>query len=324
MRKLTISAENWELKQPFRISYRTMHDVSLVVVELEQDGVVGRGEGAGVFYRGETIESISDQIEAARAEIEAGASRDDLYNVLPAGGARCAVDCALWDLEAKLSGQTVWEMNGIDPKPVTTVYTIGLDHLEAMAENARGTREPRLKVKVNADAPIDQVRVVREVRPDAKLIVDANQSLTPETLPRIADAYAELGVEMLEQPLPARKDDILASFNSPVLLGADESLLTTRELDYVADRYQVANIKLDKTGGLTEALRLAKQARDAGLDLMVGCMLGTSLGMAPAAIVGQYCRFVDIDGPLLMKNDRDHAMQFVRGEVSVPSRELWG
>lgn len=166
--------------------------------------------------------------------------------------------------------------------------------------------------------------MVREVRPDAKLIVDANQSLTPETLPRIADAYAELGVEMLEQPLPARKDDILASFNSPVLLGADESLLTTRELDYVADRYQVANIKLDKTGGLTEALRLAKQARDAGLDLMVGCMLGTSLGMAPAAIVGQYCRFVDIDGPLLMKNDRDHAMQFVRGEVSVPSRELWG
>lgn len=312
------------MKRPFRISYRVIDAVEVIVVEVSDGKLCGRGEAIGVNYHDETAQSIHAEVEAVADEIDGATSRAALAEILGPGGARNAVDCALWDLECKREGRSIWQKLGITPRELSTVYTIGIDDPAAMRANAAGSREAMLKIKVDSLDPVGQVEAVREGRPDARLVVDANQAFDLAQLREVIAPYARLGVEMLEQPLPAGKDEELAGFSSSIPLGADESCIISTDVSYVAQRYQVANIKLDKTGGLTEALALRDTALAAGLDLMVGCMAGTSLSMAPAYVIGQTCRFVDIDGPLLQKEDREHAMEYKAGVVSIPTPALWG
>lgn len=322
--ELDTTAESWPMIRPFRIAYRTIDSVDLIVVKLTENAVTGCGEAIGVNYHGETPESMLAQIESARSEIEAGISRSDLTGLLPAGGARNALDCALWDLECKAQDESIWSRLSIQPRLLQTVYTIGIDTLDGMAANAAASSEAILKIKINAESAIDQVKAVRTARPGARLIVDANQAFSLDTFMPVAVDLAQLGVEMIEQPLPAGEDGGLSSYISPVPLCADESCLTSDDVPFIKERYQIANIKLDKTGGLTGALDLADRASKAGMDLMVGCMAGTSLSMAPAYVIGQSCIYVDIDGPLLQVSDRDNAMIYERGHVSIPDRRLWG
>lgn len=322
--KLKVKCESWPIVRPFRIAYRTMTCVDMVVVELEHRGFVGRGEGLEVVYKDETVDVMVDQIEALRDIIETGVTHGALYEFLPPGGARNALDCALWDLACKQARQTIWQRLQITPRQLQTVYTIGIDTPAKMAENARTSKEPTLKIKISADNPCEQVRSVRAARQDARLIVDANQAFDPAELPGLLSELHALGVEMVEQPVKAGADTAFDALNSPIPLAADESCLTSQDVDYLVGRYQVANIKLDKTGGLTEALKLRDACTAAGLELMVGCMAGTSLAMAPAYVIGQSCRYVDIDGPLLQIGDRENALAYDAGRVSIPRPELWG
>ena len=297
-----------------------------MLVELSDDGVVGRGEALGVFYQNETAASLAAQIEAIADKIVTRADRSSLATALPPGGARNAVDCALWDLEAKRSGRRIWELTNIVPRALTTVYTIGIEQTpDLMAEHAASAAaHPLLKVKLDGHQPHERIRAIRRARPDARIVVDANQGWNLAQLEALAPAFAELGVELIEQPLPRGEDGVLEGYRSPVALGADESCLHLGELDTAARRYQVINIKLDKTGGLTHALELARAARARGLGLMVGCMGGSSLAMAPAFVVGCLVDLVDIDGPLLLKHDRLPGLEYTRGFVEPPGPEVWG
>lgn len=324
--KISAHLEDWELTQPFRISGHEWRTSPTLVIELTEDGFVGRGEAQGVFYLDETAQSIFEQVEAVAGEIRKGINRDELQHLLPAGGARNAVDCALWDLECKRSGRTIWQLTGIDPKPVTTVFTIGLESTpEAMAAKAAAAADaPILKIKLDNHQPYEKLAAIRAARPDATLVVDANQGWDFELLKEVIPKCAGLDLGMIEQPLPRGADAILEGFDSQVTLAADESCLDTSELEQAALRYSMVNIKLDKTGGLTEALKLARAAREKGCKLMVGNMVGTSLGMAPSFVVAQLCDFVDIDGPLLLKYDRPQAMSYDKGVVDVFSPRLWG
>jgi L-Ala-D/L-Glu epimerase / N-acetyl-D-glutamate racemase len=323
-RELSVVNETWEFREPFVITGHTFTVADIIVVTLSENGCVGRGEAAGVYYLDETGASMLADVEAVRAEIEAGADRQQLRELLPSGGARNALDCALWDLEAKRSDETIWQLTGIEPALTRTVLTIGIDTPERMAHAAKTLDSPRIKVKLDAERPVDRVRAVRETRPEAEIIVDVNQGWTIEQLEEAAPRLGELGVAMIEQPLPRGGDEALEDYRSPVPLCADESCLNIDEFEQAARRYQVINIKLDKTGGLTEALELASLARQRGVELMVGNMMGTSLSIAPAFVVAQLCRFVDLDGALFLKEDRDNAISYKHGVVSVPRRELWG
>jgi L-alanine-DL-glutamate epimerase-like enolase superfamily enzyme len=324
--KLSAHLEDWELTQPFRISGAEWLTAPGLVVQLAEDGCVGRGEAQGVFYRNETAQSIFEQVHEVANEIRRGITRSDLQQLLPAGGARNAVDCALWDLECKKSGKTIWQLTGIDPKPVTTVFTIGLESTpEAMAAKAAAaTDAPILKIKLDSDQPYEKLAAIRAARPDATLVVDANQGWDFELLKEVIPKCAGLDLGMIEQPLPRGGDEILEGFDSPVTLAADESCLDTSELDAAARRYSMINIKLDKTGGLTEALELARRAKARGCKLMVGNMVGTSLSMAPSFVVAQLCDFVDIDGPLLLRYDHPLGLTYNKGVVDVFSPVFWG
>jgi L-alanine-DL-glutamate epimerase-like enolase superfamily enzyme len=249
-----------------------------------------------------------------------------LQELLPAGGARNAIDCAMWDLECKKTGQTIWQLTGIDPKPVTTVFTIGLESTaEAMAAKAAAAADaPILKIKLGDHQPYERLAAVRAARPDAILVVDANQAWDFELLKEVIPKCVGLDLGMIEQPLPRGGDECLEGFESPITLAGDESCLHTGELEAAARRYDMINIKLDKTGGLTEALKLAHAARDKGCELMVGNMTGTSLGMAPAFVVAQLCDFVDIDGPLLLKHDHPNGLRYNKGVVDVFESSFWG
>ena len=321
-----VSVEHWELRSPFRITGREWHHSSCIVVELRDGDAVGYGEAQGVSYFGETADSLCAQVVAIEADIDRGIDRDELKRLLPRGGARNAVDCALWDLEAKRTGRSIWSLTGIDPQPVTTAFTIGLeDSSEAMAAKASAAHEyPILKVKLNDDRPLERLQAIRGARPDARIVVDANQGWSFAQLVDVLPGCEALRIEMIEQPLPRGADEELEGFDSPIPLAADESCQDTAELDIAAARYDMINIKLDKTGGLTEALKLAAAARERGLKLMVGNMLGTSLSMAPSFVIAQFCDFVDIDGPLLLKSDRPNGLQYDRGRVQVFAPRLWG
>lgn len=323
--KLSAHIENWAADRPFRIAGREWLSFDSVVVELSKDDVVGRGEALGVFYCGETAATIAAEIELHAQRIEAATNRHDLQRLLPPGGARNAVDCAMWDLEAKSSKKRIWELTGIAPKPLQSVYTISLDTPEHMARHAAEAADyALLKIKLNGEQPLECVQAIRAARPDARLVVDANQGWSFAMLERIAPELADLGVEMIEQPLPRGADQQLEGFRSPVVLGADESCLHAGELDGAAARYQMINIKLDKTGGLTHALELARAVRARGLKLMVGCMGGSSLAMSPSFVVGCIADLVDIDGPLLLKRDRLPGMRYAQGLVQPPDSTLWG
>jgi len=324
MSRLHVAVERWPLTRPFRTAMHVNEDMALIHVRVERGGLTGHGEAIGVSYRGETVESMTAQIEAVRGRIEAGADRQALQVLLPPGGARNALDCALWDLACKGEGRSIWDLTGLTPAPVTTTYTLSIDTPEAMAAHAAAAPSTHLKLKLHKDRPVDCVRAVRAVRPDAHLIVDANQAWDLAMLETVAPAMADLGVHLIEQPLPAGADGELADFQSPIPLCADESCQTAHDLDVLPAGYSVINIKLDKTGGLTAALDLARAAQARGYNLMVGCMTGTSLSMAPGFVVAQLCRFVDLDGPLLFAKDRSPAITYEYGRMDPPPSGLWG
>lgn len=321
-----IHITEWQLTSPFRISGHEWLNSRCLVVTLGKDGYVGRGEAQGVFYLDETADSIFEQAHAVASDIRQGITREELQSLLPAGGARNAIDCALWDLECKRSGKTIWQLTGITPKPVTTVFTIGLESTpEAMAAKAAAATEaPILKIKLDGHLPYEKLAAIRAARPDAQLVVDANQGWSFALLQEVLPKCASLNLGMIEQPLARGNDHMLEGFESPVTLAADESCLHSGELDTAAKRYSMINIKLDKTGGLTEALRLANAAKSKGCKLMVGNMVGTSLSMAPSFVVAQLCDFVDIDGPLLLKYDHPLGLNYNKGIVKGFTPELWG
>ena len=325
-RRLSVHKQRWLLRQPFRITGHVWNDAEVVTVEVEADGRVGLGEASGVYYTGETVDSMQDQIEAIRASIECGCSREELQALLPPGGARNAVDCALWDLEVQSSGRDIWSLTGVEHAPTTTVMTIPiLDTPQQMHDEAKRLGQyPALKVKLDGIEPVERLRAVREARPDAELVVDANQGFSFDQLIAVLPAFEELGLAMLEQPLPRGEDAALEGFESPIPLCADESCLDLGELDQAADRYQMINIKLDKCGGLTEGLALAGAARERGMALMVGNMLGTSLAMLPGLVIAQYCSFVDLDGPLHLIDDHLPSLRFDDGLIVAPEFPVWG
>jgi L-Ala-D/L-Glu epimerase / N-acetyl-D-glutamate racemase len=317
---------DWPYVSPFHISYQVSSVAETVQVQLTEGEFVGRGEALGVSYRGETIASILAQLESVKATLLRGISRSELAKLLPAGGARCALDCALWDLEAKRGGKRAWELAGLaSVKSITTDYTLSLDSPKSMAQAAAAARQyTMLKLKLAGEGDLERVRAVRTARPDAELTVDANQAWNERQLREFTPKLAELGVRLIEQPLPAGADDALLGFESLVPICADESCQTAESLAPLVGKYQYVNIKLDKAGGLTEALHLARAAGRQGFRLMVGCMAGSSLSMAPAFIVGQICDFVDLDGPLLASTDIAHPIRYVGSRMSAPERALWG
>ena len=323
-REIVLSTEPWELATPFRITDHVFSIVDMLHVRITENGASGCGEATGVYYLKETGDSILAQAEAVRNALRQGADRERLRRLLPAGGARNAIDCALWDLEAKKIGRRVWEIAGIEPHRVRTFYTVGIDTPEIMARTARDLSSNKIKVKLSGDDPLVRISAVREARPQAEIIVDVNQGWDFAQLVELAPRFKALGVGMIEQPLPRGKDQELEGYDSPVPLCADESCLDSSEFEQASRRYQVINIKLDKAGGLTEALEIAGLARSRGLDLMIGNMVGTSLGMAPGYVIAQLCKYVDLDGALFLKRDREHSMNYDRGVISEPERELWG
>ena len=326
MAALGARAERWPLAEAFVISRGSKTEAEVVVAEIADGPHRGRGEAVPYARYGETVAGVLAQIEGVRARLEAGASRAALQDLLPPGAARNALDCALWDLEAKRAGVRAWTLAGrarLDP--VKTCFTISLGTPEEMAQAARANaRRPMLKLKIGGPDDLDAVAAVHAAAPRARLIVDANEALSFDELRRLAPAFARLDVKLLEQPLPVAEDGALDGYASPVPLCADESLHTRAELAACAGRYGLINIKLDKAGGLTEALALAAAARARGLGLMIGCMVATSLAMAPAMILAQGAEFVDLDGPLLLVADRTPGLAITGSLIEPPSPDLWG
>ncbi len=325
-RSVSIHTESWPSIIPFRISGHSADDFPCVICEIEQDGVIGRGEALGVYYKDETPQTMADQLRAVSTALAADIDREALLDLLPPGGARFAADSALWDLEAQLTGNNAWQIAGVEPNPVETVFTIGLEETpEQMAEKAKAAADLSLfKVKLDSDRPVERIAAIRKARPDSRLVVDANQGWNFDELREFGPALHELGVLMIEQPLPRGKDQELEGYESAAPLCADESCLHLGELDVAATRYQMINIKLDKCGGLTHGIELARAIKEKGLGIMVGCMGGTSLSMAPSHVLAQLCDFVDIDGPLLIKKDREGGLVYERGIVSLPASRFWG
>ena len=326
MRELIVHAESWSIAGTFTISRGSKTVAEVVVVEIRDGAHVGRAECVPYPRYGETIDGAIASIEALRSKIERGMDRAGLLAALRAGAARNAVDCALWDLESKIGGRPVWQLAGLaPPQPAITAYTLSLDTVENMAAAAHANADrPLLKLKLSGPGDFDRVRAVHENAPRARLIVDANEAWTPEIYTALAPQLVPLGVELIEQPLPVGADAPLADLARPVPVCADESCHDTASLMHIAGRYDAVNIKLDKTGGLTEALRLAAAAKGAGLDIMVGCMVATSLAMAPALLLVADARWVDLDGPLLLARDREHGLAYRGSRLQPASPALWG
>ncbi|GAM97778.1 L-alanine-DL-glutamate epimerase [alpha proteobacterium U9-1i] len=325
-RQVSVRIERWAMHAPFHITGHVFTVLDCVLVEIAEGACIGRGEAAGVYYLGDTPDLALEQIHALKADIEAGLDRTALQGVLPPGGARNAIDCALWDLECKRAKQTIWDKLTAERRTLTTCQTIGVlptpDDTAKAAIALAGYK--LIKLKLNADRPIERVKALRAARPDVRIIVDANQGLTMPLLQECLPEFAKCKVELVEQPLPRGEDAGLEGMERLVPLCADESCLHLGELDAAARRYDFINIKLDKTGGLTEGLLLADEAIARGLDVMVGNMLGTSLSMAPAFMVALKSRIADLDGPMALKSDRIGAMTYNRGVVSPFSSDLWG
>lgn len=319
--------EEWPMSEPLRISGHTLTSFRVVVVTLSQQAHVGRGEASGVFYLGDTPQTLLAQIEAIRPAIEAGITRAALRELMPPGGARNAVDCALWELESQRAGQAVWQLAGLsEPVPLLTTCTIGAGTPQHMALVAvqRYPDTRALKLKLLGDGmDAERVGAVRAVRPDVWLGVDGNQGFDVPTLRALLPALEAAQVELIEQPFAVGQDALLDALRSPIAFAADESVQSLADLPAVAKHFDVVNIKLDKCGGLTEALMMAEFAKHLGLRVMVGNMGGTSLAMAPALLVGQCCDIVDIDGPIFLRADRSPCVIYERGLVR-SAAGVWG
>jgi L-alanine-DL-glutamate epimerase-like enolase superfamily enzyme len=324
---LRVRTETWPLAKAFTISRGAKTEAHVVVAELTDGCHTGRGECVPYPRYGETVEEVATAIEALREAIADGLDRLGLQQALPAGAARNALDCAFWDLEAKRSKRPAHELAGIPTlRPLRTAYTISLGTPEAMAEAAgkAAATWPLLKIKLGADGDPARLAAVRRAAPAAELIVDANEGWTAENLAENLAACARYGVTLVEQPLPAAQDDALATIPHPVPVCADESAHDSGSLARLAGKYDAVNVKLDKTGGLTEALAMADRALQMGFFLMAGCMVSTSLAIAPALLIAQKARVVDLDGPLLLAKDRPHGLRYKDGLVYPAVAELWG
>jgi L-alanine-DL-glutamate epimerase-like enolase superfamily enzyme len=317
--------ETWPLAKPFRISRGTSTEVRVVVVTVTDGEHARRGEAVPISRYKQSIASVLAQIESIKTEKDLDRRR--IQQLLPAGAARNALDCAFWDLEAKISGKRVWELANIPMVPtVETSFTISLDTPAAMAMTATANANaPILKLKLGGDdVDLARVEAVREAAPGVRLLIDANESWSPAHYQEIVPGLRGLRVELIEQPFPADADEVLETLDHPIPVCADESCHTSADLPRLTNRYEMVNVKLDKTGGLTEALRLTKRARESGFKLLIGCMVGTSLSMAPARVLASTADYVDLDGPLLLARDRDHGLSYHDGKIDIPSRELWG
>ena len=326
--EFVIRTESWALREPFVIARETMLALPLVHLAISHAGFTGQAEAAGVDYRGETPDSMTAEIQSYLNQHDTPPSRTDLLRDMPAGGARNAIDCALWDWEAKSLGVGVASLAGFDDlKPLDTAYTLSIGAPDDMAKSAlQAPKGALLKIKLGGKdgLDLDRVAAIRGAAPDRRLVVDVNQGWTREYLQQAILVLAPLGIELIEQPLPVGEDGWLSDFSSPIPLCADESFDTLEDLTHIASLYSFINIKLDKSGGLTEALAIAKLAREKGLGLFIGSMLGTSLGMAPAFLVGQLCDYVDLDGALLLAEDRFSPMLYRGANIGPPGASLWG
>ena len=323
----TITGESWALQEPFEISRGVMTAINVLVVSLKDGaGRSGFGEATGVPYKGETPQSMTAQIEGVRTRLHADLTPEDLMRLLPPGGARNALDCALWDLRAKQAGRRAWQLAGLERvAPVLTAHTIGPGSEADVRRKIRAARHlPLLKLKADARRHVDMARYAREEHPSARLVIDANQAWSRELLERVLPELQALGVELIEQPVERGTDAQLDGLVSPIPLAADESCVDRESLPALVGRYQYVNIKLDKSGGLTEALALLRSAKALGFGLMVGNMGGSSLAMAPAHLIAQYCRYVDLDAPMLTRSDRAPAMRYDGAQLNPPEPGLWG
>jgi L-alanine-DL-glutamate epimerase-like enolase superfamily enzyme len=320
-----VARESWPIAGQFTISRGSKTSAEVVVVTLREHSYVGRGECVPYPRYGESVPQVISALEAARPTIEKGVCRADVPALLAPRAARNALDCALWDLDAKRSGTPVWQLAGLNqPQSVITAYTLSLDSPEAMANAAKASPRPLFKLKLGRDGDAERLRLVRRAAPQSRLIVDANEGWTVESLAPMLAVCAEVGVELVEQPLPAAEDEALQGMTGTVRLCADESVHDRHGLDQLMGRYDAINIKLDKTGGLTEALALAREAQDRGFRIMVGCMLATSLAMAPALLLAQFADFVDLDGPLLLQKDRQPNIAYEGSTMKPSPPDLWG
>lgn len=326
LRTVSARAERWPLIRPFRISRGVKTAADVVAVELTERGRRGRGEGVPYARYGETIESVLAQVQDTAARLEQGLSRSELASVLPPGAARNAIDCALWDLEARLAGKTVAELLGQPPlTPIVSALTVSLATPQEMgAATAAMSGATLIKIKVDRQNPAECVAAVRAAAPVARLIVDPNESWTIDTLAAMQPLLHDLRVDLIEQPLPADEDAALASFESLVPICADESVHVSGDLAALRGRYQYVNIKLDKAGGLTEALDLLAAARRLDFGVMVGCMVSTSIAIAPAFHVARHAEFVDLDGPVWIADDYPGGAVQRGAELHPPSASLWG
>jgi len=325
-RELSVTDEAWPLSRPFAISRGTKTEAHVVVAEINEGEVRGRGECVPYAHYGETVHGVAEQIKGQTGAVAFGLDGFGLTERLSAGAARNALDAALWDLQAKTTGFRVWELVDLPaPEPKVTAVTIGIGSPDEMAADARElAARPLIKVKLDSEDIIERLEAVRAGAPDARLIVDPNEGWDLALLVRLAPELARLGVEMIEQPVSAEEDAGLADIDIGIPLCADEACHTVTDLPGLIGKYQMVNIKLDKTGGLTEALFLARAAERTGLEIMVGCMVATSLAMAPATLLGGFARFLDLDGPLLLKDDRPDGLKFENGLVHPPDPALWG
>lgn len=325
MISVTTAIEAWPYARPFHITGHTWTAAEVVIATASRDGLSGRGEAAGVYYHHEAPQGLAEQI-AALGTLSAASPRAVLLDLLPPGGARNALDCALWDLEAKLAGRPVWRLAGLDGvRPLVTTFTLGADAPEAVAEGAKAaTRASALKLKLVGDGlDGERVRLARRARPDAWIGVDANQGFTQDSLETLMPVLADAKVELIEQPFPVGREAWLDGLDAPIPIAADESVCDIADLEAVVGRAQMINIKLDKCGGLTRALALAAVARRMGFKLMVGNMGGTSLAMAPAFVLAQVCDLADLDGPTVLREDRAAAVAYAGGRIDCPA-EVWG
>ena len=327
MREISVEIESWPISGSFAISRGAKTEARVVTVTIREAGMVGRGEAVPYAYYGEAAHEVVASIRALANDIAQGLSREELQRAMPRGAARNAVDCALWDIEAKLQGKPVWDLAGLPaPHPVTTAFTLSLAEPKAMREAAKQVaNRPLLKLKLGGGPDdVERVQAVREGAPNAKLIVDANEAWTPDEVPLLTKEMARLGVALIEQPLPVKLDEALRGFETPVPFCADESAHGLEGMMRLVGLYSYINVKLDKTGGLTEALSTIRCARKRKLGVMVGCMVATSLAMAPALLAAQDADYVDLDGPLLLTKDRDHALRYDNSLVYPPTPKLWG
>ncbi|MCK0209533.1 L-Ala-D/L-Glu epimerase [Starkeya koreensis] len=325
MALLHVLAESFPIRGSFTIARGSKSEAAVVRVELRDGARVGQGECVPYARYGESVAGVVEELTALAGQVEAGMRRDELQFVLPPGAARNALDCAFWDLDAKRAGLRVHELAGLPaPSPALTAYTISLDTPEAMAQAARASGHDLLKLKLGAEGDIARLKAVRAAVPQTRLIVDANEGWTADTIAGNLAACARLGIELVEQPLPAAQDELLARIEHSVPICADESAHGLDGLAALIGRYDALNIKLDKTGGLTEAIELARAAQAEGLAIMVGCMVATSLAMAPAMLLAPLAGFVDLDGPLLLAQDREPALRYEGSVVYPPEPALWG